>query len=93
MSKGFSIAGISEQRPTRKRAASAERELQRYARRLQSEANESPTALQGGRKDPSAKGTARQFRDQQAPRIVRPGDPNEYRDGALVGWLPLRRAT
>jgi len=52
--------------------------LEACARRLQVEANESPSALQG---------------PYQQPRIVRPGDPEEYRDSALVGWWPMRRET
>jgi hypothetical protein len=53
-------------------------DLETCARRLQVEANESPSALQG---------------PYCNAKIVRPGNPEEYRDSAMVGWRPLRTQT
>jgi len=58
-------------------------DLETCVRRLQGEANESPSALQG----PIA------FESQHVPRIVRPGNAQDYRDSAMVGWHALRVAT
>jgi hypothetical protein len=58
-------------------------DLETCVRHLQGEANESPSALQG----PMA------FESQHDPRIVRPGNAQEYLDSAMVGWQALRLAT
>lgn len=77
MQKPFSIANSFPSQgplPLQLRAT-PDVDLETCARRMQSESNESPAALEGS---------------DTAPRIVQPGDAWEYLHSAMVGWRPLR---
>ena len=70
---------------------SPDSELETCARRMQAEVNESPQALQGDAGvvvcEPSSSATNPGHTTRQ---VKRPGNAQDYRDSAMVGWKPLR---